>query len=308
MFNVKDPDEPVLTVVIPAYNADKFIGETLESIVNQKTNFKFDVLISDDCSTDNTYEICKKYSEDFNFIKIIRQKKNLGMTKNQHFVITYSQSKYIAYIDSDDLFCNDVYLQKQFDFLEERQEVTVVFSNVEIFDNHSTNKIRFDKNNKPPVVFDLHYYFQNTIPICNSATVFRGFYNDAIPMFFVNYFQYDWLLHIHHGLNGKFGYNNFIGTSYRIHDNNATNIRFAEKKIKDAIKLVYSIKPFLPTEYHKYFKHPLYEMNSLALFYLRYKKFHKFIYWYFKWLKCSSWKDIKIRDEFWLFRQEFFKK
>jgi hypothetical protein len=231
------------------------------------------------------------------------------MSKNQHFVISNSTSKYIAYIDSDDVFISKKYLQSQVEFLEENEEVACVFANVKNYrEIDKSEYIKFDDNFKPPLKFDLHYYFKYTIPITNSAMVFRQKYNHTIPSFFVEYFQYDWLLHIHHGLNGYFGYNDIVGTKYRIHANNATNIRFAEKKYLDAIQLVYNIKTHIPNEYHRYFNHPLFELNSLAFFYLRERKLFAFLKYYFKWLNCISLHEINVRDQFWFFRQSLFRK
>ena len=301
-------DNTFLEVVIPAYNAEKYITETLESIFKQKTNFEFLVHISDDCSTDSTYTLCEEFKAIYPNLKITKQPTNLGMTKNQHFVITNSQAKYIAYIDSDDVFISNDYLQKQVDFLEKNEDVTCVFTNILNYnESDKSENVKFCLNNKPPVKFDLHYYFQNTIPITNSALVFRQNLNSSIPSFFVNYFQYDWLLHIHHGLNGLFGYNDFVGTKYRVHSNNATNIKYAEKRYLDAIELVYKINNYLLPEYHVYFKHPLFEINTLALIYLRERKYFKFIKYYLDWLRKKSFKNIGIRDQFWLIRQSLFR-
>lgn len=303
------PDMCFLEVVIPAYNSEDYISETLESIFKQKTNFYFSVHVSDDCSTDSTVKICEMFRDRHPNLKITRQKVNLGMTRNQHFVITTAQTKYIAYIDSDDVFISDNYLQAQFDFLESNEDIVCVFSNVMNFrEQENSHEIKFNNNNKPPISFDLHYYFKNGIPITNSAMVFRQKFNYNIPKSFTNYFQYDWLLHIHHGLNGLFGYNDFVGTKYRIHSNNATNIKFAEKKFKDGIELVYNVKTYLPQEYHVYFNHPLFELNSLAFFYLRNRNFRHFLKYYLQWIKYIPCKEINFRDQFWLFRQAVFRR
>lgn len=299
-------DDFPLTVVIPAYNAEKYIAETLDSIAKQKTNFEFSILISDDCSTDSTYAICMDYKARYPNIDVIKQEQNLGMSANQHFVITKPQTKYIAYIDSDDLFVSDTYLQRQFDFMELHEKCAVVFTNVEFFGQDQKSKLRFTDSTKPPMLFDLHTYFTKVNPIINSAMVFRSKFNASIPSFFKNYFQYDWLLHIHHGIHGQFGFNDIVGTRYRIHSANATNSRNTEKIAKDGIALVYKMQEFLPAEYHKYFTHPRYEMNKLALFYLSQRKIFDFLKWYYQWLKVTPIKSVNWRDQFYLFRQALF--
>jgi glycosyltransferase involved in cell wall biosynthesis len=300
---------PFLTVSIPAYNAEKHIVETINSILKQKTNFLFNILIADDFSTDSTNKICEDFALNNDNIKLIRHQSNIGMMRNQHFVITEPKTKYIAYLDSDDFFVDENYLQNQVDFLDLNPTVSCVFSNVENFhDKLQHIKKVYNKETRPPTIFDLHTYFQNGISITNSAMVFKQEFSKDIPESFTDYFQYDWLLHIHHGLNGFFGYNDFVGTRYRIHDNNATNLKNAEKRFLDAINLVYSVKKYLPNEYHTYFKHPNFELNSLAFFYLYDGRYTKYIFWYFKWLRVTPIKKIIFRDEFYKFRQSLFKR
>lgn len=296
-------NNPILTVVIPAYNAEKYIEETIDSVLNQKTNFEYNIFIADDSSTDSTYEKCINYSLKYNNIKVIKHERNIGMTKNQHFVITYPTTKYIAYIDSDDVYIIDNYLQTQIDILENNPDVVVAFSNVERYNmiNH-TNEVKLKEKRIPPSIFNLHAYLKNTYSITNSTMVFRQSTVLDIPEFFVNYFQYDWLLHLHHGLKGNFYFNDIIAVRYRIHHENATNSKNYEKILNDAIKLVYYIKNYLPKEYHIYFKHPLYEINTLAFFYLKNKNYILFFKFYFKWLILCEKSKIKIKDEIWKFK------
>lgn len=302
---------PRLTVVIPAYNAGKYIRETLNSVLQQKTSFEFEVLVSDDCSTDNTYEICQEYAARFPNFKFIRQPYNLGQGQpnpNLYYVSSYPKTEFIAAIDADDIYTTEDFLERQVKFLDEHPEVSKVFTNIQTFNENGVIDTRFSSDNKPPETFDLHYYFKKIVPICQSSVVFRYSMSHQIPEFCGKYFQCDWLLHIHHGLNGKLGYNDFIGVKYRVHTTNATNQKNSERVLLDAIELVYSIHKFLPREYHQYFTHPRYEMNRLALFYLTKRKWSSFAHWYKKWLSVIEFDKVKWRDQFYMFRQALFYK
>jgi glycosyltransferase involved in cell wall biosynthesis len=297
-------DKYLLSVCIPVFNGEKYIAQTIQSILNQITSFKYQIIIADDNSTDNTVEICKKFMTTNPNICLLQNSTNLGMSKNQNYVIQKARTELIAYIDSDDYYINMNFLQSQVDFLKKNVDLSVVFSNVEIFSEvDSVTKLRFDKNSYPPEVFDLSEFFTKSIPITNSSIVFRSKYNNTIPLWFENYFQYDWLLHIHHGLNGLFGFNNLVGIRYRIHDNNATNSRNSEKKFLDGIELIYRLRNYLPVQHQKHFKHPLFEMNSLAFYYLSRKKVFQYIKWYVKWIFLAPIGSWKFRDQFYLFRQ-----
>jgi hypothetical protein len=194
-------------------------------------------------------------------------------------------------------------LERQVTLLNSNPNLSVVFGKrllVNNFGNVITRKQR--QRNQPPPVFDLHYYITYTIGITNSTMVFRSTLTKDIPVVYSNYFQFDWLLHLYHGLQGSFGFNDIVGVAYRVHDKNATNNKNLEKILLDAIRLVYDVKGFLPKDYHKYFKHPNYEINRLAFYYLKRRKFKSFFKWYFKWLLSVELSSIKIRDELYKFK------
>ncbi|MFN8294255.1 MAG: glycosyltransferase [Chitinophagales bacterium] len=299
---------PILTVVIPAYNAEKYIRETIDSVLKQKTSFNFEVVVADDCSKDSTFAICQEYAQQHSNFKVIRHEKNLGNGQpnpNLYYVSTYPKTPFIAAIDADDIYATDDFLERQVQFLIDNPDVTKVFTNVEVFNSETGEaKVRFTNQTKPPATFDLHYYLKNTVAICQSSTVFRNSSENAIPSYVGKYFQCDWLLHVFHGLHGKLGYNDFVGVKYRVHSTNATNPRNQEKIFLDGIDITYNlIKKMLPEPYHKYFDHPRFEMNMLAFYYLRTKQFSLFLKWYIRWFKVTPLKAINFRDQFYLLRK-----
>jgi len=92
--------KPVITVLMPVYNGQKYLSETIESILSQSyKNFEF--LIVDDCSTDNSVEIINSYNDER--IKLINNKKNKGQSKAMNQGISLARGKYIARIDQDDI-------------------------------------------------------------------------------------------------------------------------------------------------------------------------------------------------------------
>jgi|TARA_B110000444_G_C18800540_1_gene577222 glycosyltransferase involved in cell wall biosynthesis len=92
----------LVSVIMSVYNADKTISQCLESIVNQ-TYTNLEVLIMDDCSSDNTAEILKNYEEKYSNIKIYKNNQNIGLTKSLNILIQNSKGFYIARHDADDV-------------------------------------------------------------------------------------------------------------------------------------------------------------------------------------------------------------
>lgn len=128
---------PLLSVCLITYNHKDFISEAIEGVIMQKTNFKIELIIADDCSTDGTIDIINKYREENpNLIRIIQQEKNIGPAKNWLDLMNSPNpnSKYISYFEGDDYWTDPLKLQKQVDFLETNPDYGICFHNVAIFD------------------------------------------------------------------------------------------------------------------------------------------------------------------------------
>lgn len=129
-------EEIMVSVICMCYNHEKYIKDALESFVNQKTSFKYEVFVHDDASTDKSAEIIREYEKKYpDIIKPIYQ------TKNQHsqgikivkaYILPKVSGKYIAFCEGDDYWTNENKLQKQVDFLENNPEFTVCVHNTEV--------------------------------------------------------------------------------------------------------------------------------------------------------------------------------
>src|SRR5256885_224442 len=93
-----------LSVLVTVYNHEKYIAEALDSILNQKVNFEFEIVIADDVSTDSTKSIIEKYAKEHPHrnIRILKSEKNLGITKNLQRGLQSCQGEYIAILEGDD--------------------------------------------------------------------------------------------------------------------------------------------------------------------------------------------------------------
>lgn len=121
----------VLTVVLLTYNHEKTIAKAFDSILEQKTNFDFDIFVLEDCSTDTTPEICRKYKEEYpDKIKLFLNEKNLGVTQNFKHGLLSVNSKYFAFLEGDDYWCDENKLQKQVDTLEQNPDCIICGHNV----------------------------------------------------------------------------------------------------------------------------------------------------------------------------------
>lgn len=112
-----------VSVVIVSYNQEKYIAEAIESVLMQKTDFSFEILIGDDCSTDKTAEIIQNYADKMpRKIRFFRRSVNVGATFNAYDLNTKCSGDYIAYLEGDDYWVDPLKLQKQKDFLDKHGE------------------------------------------------------------------------------------------------------------------------------------------------------------------------------------------
>lgn len=129
-------NEIMVSVCCLAYNHSKYIRQCLDGFVNQKTNFKFEVLIHDDASTDGTQDIIKEYEEKYpDIIKPIYQTENQyskGIKINKTFQYPRARGKYITTCEGDDYWCDENKLQMQLDFLENHLDYSACVHNTMI--------------------------------------------------------------------------------------------------------------------------------------------------------------------------------
>src|SRR5574344_1110138 len=98
--------DKTVSILLASYNGSKFISQQLDSIISQSYR-AFKLLICDDCSTDDTYEILLKYAAKDKRIELYKNKTNLGFRKNFEKLVSLSKSYYIALCDQDDIWTSD---------------------------------------------------------------------------------------------------------------------------------------------------------------------------------------------------------
>lgn len=107
---------PFFSIIIPVYNCEKTIEETLNSVISQ-TITDYEIIIINDFSSDNTMKLVEKYKDKFNDIKMISNCKNLGVAESRNRGFQMAVGKYLALLDGDDVWVNDK-LEKQRSVIE----------------------------------------------------------------------------------------------------------------------------------------------------------------------------------------------
>ena len=116
---------------MPTYNHEKYISQAIESVLMQKTNFAWELLIHDDCSTDGTLRIAQHYADlRPQQIKLISETKNIGLMRSYKKLIDISSGSYLAILESDDVWLDENKLQIQADFLNVNDDYAIVATDI----------------------------------------------------------------------------------------------------------------------------------------------------------------------------------
>ena len=164
---------PIVSICCTTYNHEKYIANTLDGFLMQETSFDLEILIRDDCSTDNTAKIIHEYVKNHpSIIKPIYESENTYSKgiKPMPQLYKIAQGKYIALCEGDDYWTDPLKLQKQVDFLEQNDDYVITYTSVEAFDENG-----LVKNYVGGVTRDVESIeLQKTVPINTLTTCFRN--------------------------------------------------------------------------------------------------------------------------------------
>lgn len=116
-----------ISVIVVTYNQQETIARTLDSILEQNCNVPFEIVIGDDCSSDSTESICRRYAEKYpEIIRYYRREPNLGVVENYFRCIENSRGRFLADCAGDDFWVDNLKLQKEYDIISAYQDISLV--------------------------------------------------------------------------------------------------------------------------------------------------------------------------------------
>ncbi len=220
---------PLVSVVIVTYNQEKYIAKAIESALAQKADFKYNIIISDDCSSDSTSLICSDFAlQNPERILFNKNKENVGLVSNYKVAFGLCKSKYIAILEGDD-FWNDVNkLQGQIGIMERNPEIGLVHTNCNRLIEDDSGLIQL-KDSKPRKIHNgmvsemlLYRNFIISITACfrTDLLVKHIFLDDYSKN---NAATIDYSLWTEMSFYTNFFYLDKITATYRVHKNSISN-------------------------------------------------------------------------------------
>ena len=223
-----------VTVVCISYNQEEYIAEALESFVNQKTTFLYQIFVGDDCSSDRTPEIIIRYSKRYPGIVVpFLREKNLGPQRNSLSMCFLAKSPYIAVCDGDDYWIDPLKLQKQYEYMESNPDINFSYGKTEIMPTPNWSGYGYYipddqgryilpdclpnyKRKEPPLsAFD----FMNEFMVGHTSSFFfRWNYALDIPDWYYEGVYGDMPLRLMQMGSGKAGYIDDVVSAYRVNE------------------------------------------------------------------------------------------
>lgn len=216
--------EPKVSVCVITYNHGEWLRECLQSIVDQETDFEYEVIVGDDCSTDGvTREILREFADRYpsKIVPLLR-KVNMGGggTQNWLDVMRRARGEYIAHIDGDDRMLPGK-LQKQSDFLDAQTQCAIVAHDLRTFDASSGAILASTfAHHHIPEISDINYLLVRRCYFGHSSKMFR---RNAMITKERDEPTVDFYMHIEHASRGKIGYICEVLGEYRKSSDSATN-------------------------------------------------------------------------------------
>lgn len=231
-----------ISVIIPTYNQEQFIHETIESVLNQKFNGDYEILISDDGSTDNTWDIVNRFHWHKN-IRTNRFNQNTQYKENYNWLIQNASGKYIAQLDGDDLFYEDK-LQTCFDILESDPSCNVVFHKMNVEKRDGSIHKNFENEDLTSDKYDVGFFLKYLTPFGNSSKVYRANCAMELRGDLTDWQNFDYWIHL---MNIGTSYARVVSNQelglYRMHGRSAGKL-FEQKIIKIFEYFIYNKKQY----------------------------------------------------------------
>lgn len=224
-----------VSVLMLAYNQERYMDEAIRSVLLQEANFEFELVIGNDASTDRTAAICSTWqANSLHPVRLFNRTENLGLQQN--FIQTYAhcRGQYIAICEGDDFWTDKHKLQKQVDFLDAHPDYSTCFHRViNYFEDNGTKSLSNGHQKVDTDIIDL----ARSNYISNVSAVFRHGLFGPLPEWFARVSTYDYAIHLLNAQYGKIHYMKQPMAVYRQHSKAIWSKAGMDKKLAIALTI-----------------------------------------------------------------------
>lgn len=219
----------MISILMPAYNAELYLEDCINSILNQSYS-DFELLICDDCSTDNTWKIMLGIRDPR--IKLFQNKENLGYLRTSNFLVSHATGQYISFQDADDLAAPDRFIKLIKHLVDNNLDLVGSYCGIFFKKNRILSVLKYSTNHDE-IIKELSE--KSNPPFCGSAVLVKsevikrcGLYNDNFDR--IGAEDYDWIYRV--AIEGfKLGNISEPLYLYRQHNQSVSRLNFEKNKL-----------------------------------------------------------------------------
>lgn len=262
-----------VSVCVPTYNHEKYIGQMLDGALMQKTSFPFEIVIGDDASTDRTQDIIRNYQARFpGRIRAFLHETNQGPSEPREFagrnnvlmLVKACQGEYVAMCEGDDYWTDSFKLQKQVDFLDANPDYYLSHHNVEVIYEDQSPSHLFNALDQPETstIVDI---LEDKWFMATASWMYRNYFldHDFAP-WHAKAAAGDWALIIQLAAQGKIGYIPDVMGVYRKHSAGLSNVHADTNNrfLANRKSMFENVNEWLDFRYNKVIKRTLLAYDS----------------------------------------------
>jgi glycosyltransferase involved in cell wall biosynthesis len=205
-----------VSVLIITYNHQAYVAQALDSVLAQRTSRNFEIVVSEDRSTDATFEIVERYARLHDRIRIIRSERNIRSNEVVARAIRAARGRYVCMLDGDDYWLGVDRLEDQAARLDRSPEISAVFGNAAVFEDGGAPSDRRWTPPEHPALTDLEDLWEGN-PFASCAGMMRRSALADLDPWYSEFFLTDWPQYIVCARSGPIAFENKITCAYRQH-------------------------------------------------------------------------------------------
>lgn len=263
-----------VSVAMITHNQERFIAHAIESVLMQETDFDYELVIGEDCSTDHTRELVADFQKRFpEKIHLVSRDRNVGMMQNLIETLSACKGEYVAFLEGDDYWLSTNKLQKQVEFLDLHQECSMCFHPVKWFYEEGYQPFESEPadGSSWPAEFREFTTFKDVLDdvyIQFGSVMFRGGVVQDYPSWMHVLNGGDWPLFILHAESGTIGCLPEVMSAYRRHSGGVCQKRQDASIYTSAVTMYENINAHFGFKYRKIIRPRIADYSyRLALFY-----------------------------------------
>ena len=251
---------PLVSILVPSYNHEKYVIECLESIRHLNYS-RLELLVSDDCSLDSTFSLAEQWAQGnaarFERTLVVRQEKNVGIVKNLQFLFDSARGDYLAYIASDDAFVESA-MPGRVIALQNNPNIDAIFGNAQLISESGSvleergiskrfaRELSLSRLLVPSLI--LTSFVPGPVMMLRREAVLEGGSLGPLPD---DLRTEDWYIYFRMAIRGKLRYLNEVVAKYRVMPNSLSRSPSQYKSMIEAVLHVDSIFRYLLTGFNR---------------------------------------------------------